>query len=49
MPGGPEASIWFPLGKSLNRHTSPSGDLLALVYGSSGESLYGRFISSLSG
>lgn len=50
MPGGPRSPpCWFRLGKSLNRYTSPSGDLLALVHGSSGESLCACLISSLSG
>lgn len=52
MPGGGGARsppFWFPLGKSLNRYTSPSGDPLALVHGSSGESLCACLISSLSG
>lgn len=49
-PGGSRSPpFWFPLGKSLNRYTSPSGDLPALVRGSSGESLCACLISSLSG
>lgn len=36
----------FLLGKSLSLDTSPSGDLLALVSGTAGESLYTRLVSS---
>lgn len=38
----------FPLGKSLSLDTSPSGDLLALVSGMAGESLFAHLISSWS-
>lgn len=38
----------FPFGKPLSLHTSPSGDLLALVSGTSGESLFTHLISSWS-
>lgn len=48
-PGGSRSPpFWFPLGKSLNRYTSPSGDLLGLVHGSCGESLCACLISCLS-
>lgn len=38
----------FLLGKSLSLDTSPSGDLLALVSGSAGESLSSHLVSSRS-
>lgn len=38
----------FPLGKSLSLDTSPSGDLLALVSGMAGESLFAHLMSSWS-
>ena len=43
---GWKPSSVFLLGKSLGLDTSPSGDLLALVSGTAGESLYTHLASS---
>lgn len=43
---GWKPSSVFLLGKSLGLDTSPSGDLLALVSGTAGESLYTHLVSS---